>query len=115
MWLFPLLLVVFLAHAGVCQTSESEAKPLEFYWTQAQKIKTGVTTEDEVRNLLGTPSYSTGGIKAKRSGRVLEKQNPNLFYGPLPNQESEVGKYAVKVIIDKETGKVKKLEINKPR
>jgi hypothetical protein len=45
----------------------------------------------------------------------LEKQNPNLYYGPLSEQESEVMKYAVKVVIDKETGKVKKLEINKPK
>jgi hypothetical protein len=52
MWVLPLVLVVFLVQAGVCQTFESEAKPLEFYWTQAQKIKTRVTTEDEVRNLL---------------------------------------------------------------
>jgi hypothetical protein len=114
-WLLLVWIVIFSVHAGECQTFESDTKPLEFYWTQAQKIKTGVTTEDEVRNLLGTPSYSTGGLVAKRGARVFEKANLILSYGFLPTQDSEWRKYAVKVIIDRETGTVKKLVINRPK
>jgi hypothetical protein len=115
MWLSSLLLLVIFVHTGVCQTFESEEKPLEFYWTQAKKIVIGMTTEDEVRKLLGTPSYATGGVKALLSGRRLVYQNPFLYYGILPGEGNEVGKYAVKIIIDKETGKVKALVINEPK
>jgi hypothetical protein len=79
----------FVAGSGICQRPTG-AKPRSFYVSEAQKIKVGQTTENEVIALLGEPAKRA--IAPRQGGHIFIDK---LFYGPTPR-----GGHVVIVLID---------------